>query len=317
MLPTKPYDNVFDLNTEKEIAETALCFLSAIVADNYTDEEYEKIAYYICKIVDNTIEQSAYPFPQVEYTAKNRRSIGIGVTNLADWMAKNGYEYDNEEGRNAIHRLFERHSYFLHKASARLAKERGACGWIGKTKYVDGWLPVDTYSKEIDKYHSQSLIYDWESLRKEVKQYGVRFSVLEAMMPCESSSLFSDSTGGLYPIRSYDIFKQSRKGSVYFQVPGIDDYKENYQIAWDIASEDMAKVYGIVQKFTGQGISADFYHDFSKNSSIQAADMIKLMLLSAKLGMKSWYYLNFKVTSDNKTTNIDGDSESGCESCKL
>lgn len=315
-LPTEGYNNVSDLFSENENGETGLCFLGSLVAKDYTDEEYEELAYYVAKIIDNTIDSSEYPFPQVEYTAKNRRSIGVGITNLAHLMAKNGVKYDTEEGRNFVHKVAERHSYFMHKASTRLAKERGKCGWIHKTKYNEGWLPIDTYSKGVDKWHTQELQYDWEALRGEIKEHGVRFSVLEAFMPTESSSLLTNSTAGLYGVRSLDIFKQSRKGGVYFQVPEIDELKDNYQFVWDVDNLDWAKFYGIVQKFCGQGISADFYHDFGKQPSVSANDMIKLMLLSAQVGMKSWYYLNFKVQASS-TTGLTIDDEENCDSCTL
>ena len=80
------------------------------------------------------------------------------------------------------------------KASLRLAKERGVCEWINKTKYPEGWLPIDTANKTIDTEVNQPLLLDWESLRKEIIEVGgLRNSVLEAFMPNESSSL---ATGG-------------------------------------------------------------------------------------------------------------------------
>lgn len=183
VLPTQGYDSIKDLFDPDAAGETSLCFLASIVVKDRTDEEWENLAYYTCKTVDNTIERSVYPFPQIESTNKKRRNIGIGMTNLAHWMAKNNLKYDTEEGRNAIHRLTEKHSYFLHKAAVRLAKERGKCKWFHKTKYADGWLPIDTYKKDVDLHHSQGLLYDWEELRSEIKEYGLRFSVLDAFMP--------------------------------------------------------------------------------------------------------------------------------------
>ena len=74
--------------------------------------------------------------------------------------------YKSIEGKKEIHRLAERHSYFLHKASLCLGKEVVISPWIDKTKYPDGWLPIDTANKEIDKIVNQELLYDWETLVK-------------------------------------------------------------------------------------------------------------------------------------------------------
>lgn len=195
-LPTselKDTESLYKAPLGAEDGEIALCFLASIVAGrveqdelgNINYDEYLNTAYQAAKFTDNTIDLCSYPFKAMEYTAKNRRSIGIGLTDVAHYMAKNGFKYDTIEGRNALHRLAELHSYALHKASVSLAKERGKCGWFDRTKYSDEkpWLPIDTYEREVDKWHTQELLCDWECLRKEIKEYGVRFSVHEAFMP--------------------------------------------------------------------------------------------------------------------------------------
>ena len=134
-LPTKGYNSVADLYQYTDSGEIGLCSLGAIVAGNTTPEEWEDVAYYTVLMIDNVIEIMDYPLPQLEYTAKARRSIGVGITNLAYDMAKRGLQYTSRSGKRYIHRLAEMHSYYLHKASLRLAKERGVCSWINKTKY--------------------------------------------------------------------------------------------------------------------------------------------------------------------------------------
>ena len=131
----------------------------------------------------NVISIMDYPFENLRYTAQARRSAGIGITNLAHDMAEKGLKYDSIEGKQYMHRLAEIHSYSLHKASVRLAKERGKCEWFDRTKYADGWLPIDSANKFIDTVVNQPLLCDWEGLREEIKKYGMRNSVLEAYMP--------------------------------------------------------------------------------------------------------------------------------------
>jgi ribonucleoside-diphosphate reductase alpha chain len=105
--------------------------------------DYEKAAYPTLLSVDNVIDPMDYPFPQLEFTAKVRRSVGIGITNLAFELASKwlpGYTH-----RWKVSNTFdcnERHSYWLHKASLRLRKERGNAARMHKTKYPCGWLPT-------------------------------------------------------------------------------------------------------------------------------------------------------------------------------
>lgn len=332
LLPTASFTSVSELYKPDGDGEVALCFLASIVAgkiklkdDKTIDiDSLIKTAYQTAKFVDNTIEQSTYPFPAVERTAKARRSIGIGLTDVAHYMAKNGWKYDDVEGRNALHRLAEAHSFALHCASVQLAKERGKCEWFHKTKYSDEkpWLPIDTYAKNIDMYHSQDLLCDWEWLRGEIKKYGVRFSVHEAFMPVESSSVFTGSTNGLYPVRETKIYKKSPKGVVYFEAPGISEFGENYQNAYSIEATALALVYGIFQKFCGQSISADFYQILSGNKKISMLEMFNLIFLCDEIGMKTWYYLNTFTGSeknhfDDVTEKFETADDEVCESCTL
>ena len=59
-----------------------MCFLSAIVLERVTEEEYEDVAYYTTLMVDKTIDEMVYPYDSVRYTSTKRRNIGIGLTNL-------------------------------------------------------------------------------------------------------------------------------------------------------------------------------------------------------------------------------------------
>jgi len=133
----------------------------------------------------------------------------------------------------------------------------------------------------------------------------------------ESSSGFTNSTNGLYPVRRLSVIKQSKKGSLPFVAPESDKIGNSYQLAWDIDHLDMVKVYAIVQKFTGQGISADFYHDYSKKPKVVAKEVLDRVFLAAKLGMKTFYYENFKTEVEKASTVSIINQEESCDSCTL
>lgn len=309
-LPTKGYESVKELYKQSEgNGEIGLCSLGAIVLGNTTEQDYEDVAYYTVLMIDNVIEIMDYPFPQLGYTAKKRRSIGVGMTNMAYDLAKNGYDYSSKGSKQYIHMLAERHSYYLHKASLRLAKERGNCEWIDKTKYVDGWLPIDTYCKEVDSIVNNTLKYDWETLRKDImKQGGIRNSVLEAFMPNESSSVATGGTNSIYPIRAIKVIKTSGTNKNLFIAPESDVLY--YESAWDISTKDMIDVYAIVQKFTGQAISADLYIKYGTNTgdrNIGVRELLTNFLYLTKMGLKTRYYVNSSTAvEDQKGCNSGG-----------
>ena len=147
-LPTQGFKSSEDLyKREGNNGEVAMWNLSAYVLnDEDTDEDIERIYTYGVKMVDKSISEMVYPLPSIEFTANARRSLGIGLTNLAYLMAKKGLSYSSKAGKEFIHQVAERHSYFLHKASLSLGKELGNAPWIHKTKYPEGWLPHDDSS---------------------------------------------------------------------------------------------------------------------------------------------------------------------------
>ncbi len=292
-LPTKPFTDIQDLYSENPEGEIGLCSLASIVVGRVEPEEYEDVAYYTALMIDNVIELMEYPFPSLKTTAQARRSIGVGITNLAHEMAKKKLSYASHEGKNYIHQIAERHSYWLHRASLRLAKEKGNASWIHKTKYPDGWLPIDTYCKAVDDVHSQGLLFDWEALRRDIKeQGGIRHSVLEAMMPVESSSQLTNTTNGVYPIRNLRVMKTSSNNKNLLLAPDLEKLGPFYDIAWNLDSKDLIDMYAIIQKFTGQAISADLYLNLKEEANISTSKLLKDYIYMMKMGCKTRYYLN-------------------------
>lgn len=208
-LPTKPFPNMMDLYNEDSEGEIGLCSLASIVVGRVSDEEYEEVAYLTTKFIDNTIDIMDYPFPSLRGTARKRRSIGVGITNLAHLLASNDLSYASKEGKEMMHKVAETHSYWLYRASLRLAKERGVAEWMSKSKYKDGWLPIDTYNRRVDELGDMKLRFDWEQLRKEIIEVGgIRNSTITAYMPVESClSRYTEirTTNGIMTLE--DIFK--------------------------------------------------------------------------------------------------------------
>lgn len=315
-LPNSGYKRMQDLYSSEDHGngEIALCSLAGINVDKIgTEEEYELAMKYALRMIDTVIDLGDYPLPHLEVTAKARRSAGIGIIGLAHYMAERGLSYSSQRGLDEIHRVQERHYYYALKASLELSKERGLAKWMHKTKWPKGWLPLDTYNKNVDKLTQVPLQYDWESLRQEIIQNGgIRNSVLVATMPSESSSLASETTNSVYPIRDLTLIKGDASKITYWAAPNGEELKDKYEFAWDIPTQDMIKVYGVLQKFHDQGISADLWADVSKGK-VSSTDMLKDFFSMVSAGMKSRYYQNTLTTRGVQETS----SEEDCESCTL
>ncbi len=313
--PTIPYQRMEDLYSKEDHGrgEIALCSLAGIVEPNIkSDEEYDSACYYALKMIDKCIDMSHYELPHLEVTAKSRRNAGVGLLGIATSMARAGKMYDTKSGRKFLHKIAERHSYFLIKNAIRLGKELGNAAWIHKTKWPEGWLPIDTYKQSVDELVDHHLKYDWESLRKElIENCGIRFSCLVAHMPTESSSKASGVPNGIYPVRDVSLAKSDSGSKIYWAATDEDLLRHDYQIAWNISEVDMLKVYAIFQKFADQGISADVYRDRTKNIEIYTDEIIQFYKTMAKYGVKTRYYVNSK-TSDSESVTTSNCASGAC-----
>lgn len=309
-LPTKPLNNVDDPN-----GEIALCTLAAFNLGAFESlDELEELADIQVRALDALLDYQDYPVNAALH-GKKRRTLGIGVTNFAYYLAKNGVYYSNGSANRLTHRLFEAFQYYLLKASNNLAKEQGACEWFGETKYAKGILPIDTYKKEVDDICPEPLHYDWEGLRADILKYGLRNSTLSALMPCETSSQITNSTNGIEPPRGLISVKASKDGILKQVVPGFKHYGDNYELLWNIPNNTgYIELIGIMQKFVDQAISANTNYDPTRfeGDKVPMKALLQDLLYAYKMGVKTLYYHNTRAGAG---TNDDDGCASGA--CKL
>lgn len=301
------YELVEILEVKKE-PEVAMCNIGGIVpSECETDEIYASAAYYALLMVDICIHKADYELPQIGYTSKARLNAGIGIMGQAYYMAKHGVTYDTEEGKNFIHRMHETHFYHLITQSIKLGEERGNAPWIHRTKWVQGYLPLDTYKKDVDSVHSQPLLRDWDAVRlKLIANKGMRFSCLVAHMPGESSSKASGQPNSLYPVRSLAHGKTDNKIKSDWAAPESNRLAEFYQSAWDIDWVHQVDNYAIAQKWTDQGISGDHWRRIGPGETVTSTEMLKQFFYMTKMGYKSRYYQN---TATSKMKKLDDGTE--------
>ena len=311
-LPTKPLRHVND-----EEGEIALCTLSAFNLGALSSlDELENLADLIVRALDSLLDYQDYPVPAAYNATMGRRTLGVGVTNLAYYLAKNGVKYSDGSANGLVHRTFEAIQYYLLKASNGLAKELGACPKFNETTYAKGLLPIDTYKREVDDFCEEPLHYFWETLREDIREFGLRNSTLTALMPCETSSQITNSTNGIEPPRGYVSVKSSKDGVMKQIVPEYLELKDKYELLWNIPNnEGYLQLVGIMQKFVDQAISANTNYDPTKfpNDKVPMKQLLKDLLTAYKYGVKTLYYHN---TRDGAS---DQQDDPGCEggACKL
>ena len=325
-LPTEPLQHI---DGEGEIA---LCILSAInVGKLVYFDDLETLCDLSVRALDEVIEHQGYPVKAAEISTKARRSLGVGYIGLAHYLARTGYNYSEKGAWEAVDELTEHFQYYLLKASNTLAKEKGKCEYFDRTKYSDGVLPIDTYKKEVDEIINRKLSLDWESLRKDITEHGLRHSTLSAQMPSESSSVVSNATNGIEPPRDFLSVKKSKQGPLKQVVPQYLSLKSKYTLLWEMGGNTgYINIVAVMQKYFDQAISGNWSYnpeDYEENQ-VPLSVMAQDLLTTYKLGWKTSYYQNTydgKIDEDDKPDVLEDDStykeeeltDEECESCTI
>lgn len=283
-----------EITNKKHQPEVSMCSLSAVVLPNIKDdEEYEEACYRALKTIDRCIHENNYKAAHIGYTAKARMNAGVGIIGVATHMARLGLKYNTPEGLEEIDRLAERHAYFVIRASLRLGKELGNAPWMYKTKWPEGWLPIDTYKRTVDEIVPFKLRYDWEQLRADIiANKGIRNSSLITFPPTHTSAKVTGYSPSLYPIRRLRLVKNDAATSIQWFAPEIDTIGENYQTAYSLSILDQIKMYAVVQKWSDQAPSADFWRDRSDGKPLSTLSLVEEMHWACYYGLKTGYYMN-------------------------
>jgi ribonucleoside-diphosphate reductase alpha chain len=305
--PTKPIQSIEDPE-----GEIGICILSAL---NLLEVGGETDIQDSCRMAVRTLEAiidyQEYPVLAAENFTKNRRSLGVGITNLAGFLAKSKLQYGDQEALELVHETMEQIQWHLLSASCELAEEKGPCNKFSDTKYAKGLLPIDWYKKTVDELVSPSYNMDWESLRERIAEHGLRHSTLSAIMPCESSSVIQNSTNGIEPVRSLLLYKKAKNGILKQIVPNYRTRKNYYTLAWEMTSNKaIIDIAAVIQKFTDMSMSTNLYYNYAhhEDGNIPLSELIKDQVYGYKHGLKNFYYAN--------TPDGDGETEKdmGCES---
>lgn len=320
-LPTKPLNDINDPN-----GEISLCTLAAINWGKIREpSDFERPCTLAVRALDELLDYQDYPVIAARNSTMARRPLGVGIINLAYWLARNDLSYQNidTDGLNKLHQFAEAWSYYLIKASVDLAKEKGAPSKSNETKYSQGIFPIDTYKRDMDELTTEGYHQKWEELRSNAKTYGIRNSTLMALMPSETSAQISNATNGIEPPRSLVSVKQSKDGVLKQVVPEVRKLKKKYDLLWDQKSpEGYLKICSVLQKFIDQGISVNTSYNprFYEDEKIPMSEMIKHLLMFYKYGGKQLYYFNTNDGAgeyEEKPLASGEVSEEDCESCKI
>ena len=332
LLPTKPFKRLDDAN-----GRIALCTLGSINWGAFRNpEDMRRACRILHRSLNNILDYQDFLSIQSKLSNDEIRPLGIGITNLAYWHAKRSMKYGEKDALHEVKTWMEHQSYYLTEASVELAKERGKCEGSDYTRYGQGVFPWELRANGINELADFTPELDWETLRTNMKQYGVRNATQMAVAPVESSSVVINSTNGIEMPMSLISTKESKAGSFTQVVPEYHKLKNKYQLMWEQKDCDgYLKTAAVIAAYVDQSISTNTFYNPAHfaDRKVPTTLIAKNLMQAHYWGLKTFYYslINKKGSKaiDEPTpeqTQINGvqvngyhleELEEDCEACKL
>ena len=324
LLPTKSFKRLDD----KE-GRIALCTLGSINWGAFRNpEDMRRACRILHRSLNNILDYQDFLSIQSKLSNDEIRPLGIGVTNLAYWHAKRGLRYGEKDALAEVKSWAEHLAYYLTEASVELAKERGKCLNSDKTRYGQGIFPWELRADGVNQLTDFNPELDWETLRTNMKEHGVRNATQMAIAPVESSSVVINSTNGIEMPMSLISVKESKAGSFTQVVPEYHKLKNKYQLMWEQKDCDgYLKTAAVLAAYVDQSISTNtFYNPAHFDGRKVPTTLIAKNLMQAHMwGLKTFYYSlinkqGSKADAEEAPTmleQIDFDNEEDCIACKL
>ena len=322
LLPTKPFKRLDD-----DAGRIALCTLGSINWGAFRNPEDMRRA---CRILQrslcNILDYQDFLSIQSQLSNDEIQPLGIGITNLAYWHAKRGLQYGNKDSLAEVKSWMEHQAFYLTEATVELAKERGRCKDSDRTYYGKGIFPWERRAKGVNELADFAPELNWESLRAEMRSYGVRNATLMAIAPVESSSVVINSTNGIEMPMSLISVKESKAGSLTQVVPEYHKLKNKYQMMW--AQKDCdgyLKTAAVLAAYVDQSISTNTFYNPAHfaDRKVPTTLIAKNLMQAHYWGLKTFYYSLINKAGSKQTAEvapleiIDFDLEEDCEACKL
>jgi ribonucleoside-diphosphate reductase alpha chain len=156
------------------------------------------------RMLDNSLDVSAYPSPALEAAAREQRAAGLGITGFQEALYQLRLGYGSVAAADFADRSMERISYCAILESVALARERGPCPAYSGSKWSDGLLPADTLAF-LDAARGRPVpvdrsgVLDWAFARETIRRHGMRNIAVTAIGPAREGSWIAGVTPSIEP----------------------------------------------------------------------------------------------------------------------
>ncbi len=315
-----------------------------LLRDQFDYELLHKVTKVVTRNLNNVIDINFYPTDKTKNSNMKHRPIGIGVQGLADAFALMDVPFYSNLARQINRNIFETMYHAALEASMEAAKEDGPYSSFKGSPASEGILQFDMWKV------TPSNRYDWDSLKLNIAEHGLRNSLLLAPMPTASTSqilgnneCFEPFTSNIYVRRTIagefvcinkfllkelidlGLWTDEIKNSIIRQNGSVQNVKgipkglqEKYKIVWEIPMKHLLEMSADRGAFICQSQSTNLWMKEPSYKKLTAMHMF-----AWKKGLKTGiYYLRtkakaapqqFTIEPDKKTSNVE--EEEDCLMC--
>ncbi|SFC03634.1 ribonucleoside-diphosphate reductase alpha chain [Flagellimonas taeanensis] len=309
--------------------EVAVCNLASIALPmfvkngEFDHKELFKVTKRVTRNLNKVIDRNFYPVEEARNSNMRHRPIGLGVQGLADAFIMLRMPFTSDEAKKLNQEIFETLYFAAVSASMEMAQEEGAYSTYKGSPMSKGEFQFNLWGIKDEELSGR---WDWDKLRKEVLQHGVRNSLLVAPMPTASTSqilgnneCFEPYTSNIYTRRvlsgefivvnkhlledlvKLGLWNENLKQELMRangSVQGIDaipeDIKELYKTVWELSMKDIIDMSRQRGYFIDQSQSLNL---FMENANY--AKLTSMHFYAWKSGLKTgMYYLRTKAAVD-------------------
>lgn len=251
------------------------CNLGSLFLHNFVKNPFTKQAHLdtealrdtisiAVRMLDDIIDVNKFPDKIYENYQKRMRTIGIGITGLADMLAMLGMKYDSQEARDYVESLMQMITNAEYYASVQLAKEKGCFPLCEPDNHMRGNYVMDTLEP---------------TLAKDIAKYGIRNAKIQAVAPCGTISMVfgNNCSSGIEPIFSLSYDRKVKIGGqddkdvkivkmmdyAYYLYHKLKDNGEQldfdehdiFPTALNMSVDDHVAMLAIISKYTDMSVS--------------------------------------------------------------
>lgn len=309
--------------------EVAVCNLASIalpmfIEDNEFDhQKLFDVTYKITKNLNSVIDRNYYPVPEARNSNMRHRPVGLGVQGLADTFIQLRYPFTSDEAKKLNKDIFETIYYAALCSSKDQAKLDGAYETYEGSPISEGRFQFDLWGIDASELSGR---WDWSELRKDIKEHGVRNSLLVAPMPTASTSqilgnneCFEPYTSNIYTRRvlsgefivvnkhllldlvNLGLWNEDLKNEIIRSngsiqhLPNIpENIKELYKTVWELSMKDIIDMSAERGAFIDQSQSLNLFVE-----NVTLGKLTSMHFYAWEKGLKTgMYYLRTKAAAD-------------------